>query len=327
MATEEGRRNAWKEAWLASLLNVLPLGLGYLYLRELRCFLANLMCVVVGGVLGFAFALFWYLAQVDNNPPGNPQIVAVWLTAPCMVTLGATLHAWLLRVPPETLGRRAIRDAAIPLLTAILALVAFWTALGAGIVKAIDSWEEQQWREDSAFENWGLGTASQFFQEAPGAKSTTFYPTRVFLLTIGDAVTITVQVESLYAQVNQVRIPVQYPPFVEVSAPACVGIFEGGNASSQKLANGTILECFLPTGRVNGVSGRVMTFVLSRTSEGVGQVTFYQGGGYNEFYGLVAPGYTFAQRSGLTNTLEIISAPEEVLIGGNVTLTPSVSKN
>jgi len=73
---------------------------------------------------------------------------------------------------------------------------------------------------------------------------------------------------SVDSGVNGVQINVEHSAELQVSSPACAGIFTGGLLLGPgQVTGGTVIGCFLLTGDVSGPTGAVMTFELTRIGD------------------------------------------------------------
>ena len=142
------------------------------------------------------------------------------------------------------------------------------------------------------------------------ATSTSFVPDTVELANIGDMATITVTTDGVDSGVDTFQLNLQLPSTLEISNPACTGIFAGGFAFGAVTIPGvgTLTGCTL-IGGANGTTGDVMTFEIARVGAFIvpQQVTFGLGG---------APGSQFFIAGapvglGATNTLTV-NAPVAV---------------
>ena len=107
-----------------------------------------------------------------------------------------------------------------------------------------------------------------------------FRPDVVGLGAIGSVTTAKVVVEDISPEVNGIQLNLQHPETLEVSSPACVGVFAGGFTTPLAPTDGgTLLACAL-IGAVSDTSGDAMTFELTRVGdfEETQVVTFGIGG-------------------------------------------------
>jgi len=99
----------------------------------------------------------------------------------------------------------------------------------------------------------------------PTATATNFNPDLVVLAVIGSSETITVKTVGVDPGAQGVQIIIQHSAELQVSSPACAGIFTGGTELGPALVTGgTAIGCVLFAGQVSGPTGVAMTFELTR---------------------------------------------------------------
>ena len=100
------------------------------------------------------------------------------------------------------------------------------------------------------------------------ATSTTFDPATVILDIDGASETITVKTEDVDNTVGGVQLNIQHSDTLQISAPACVGIFTGAlSLPVQTPAGSTSIGCTFIGTTVSGTTGDVMTFVVTRIGD------------------------------------------------------------
>lgn len=133
----------------------------------------------------------------------------------------------------------------------------------------------------------------------PGATATNFNPELVGLPAVGSSTTITVETIGVDSGAIAVQVNVQHPAELQVSSPACAGLFTGATQlGPAPVTGGTAFGCVLLAGEVTGPTGPVMTFELTRlenfTTDQV--VTLGVGGplgtNYSENGSIMDPGLT-----------------------------------
>lgn len=146
------------------------------------------------------------------------------------------------------------------------------------------------------------------------AASTSFSPTQVSLPAINDSTTITVETVVLDDVATGVQINVQHSADLEVSTPACVGIFSEAPLviGPSPVDGGTLIGCAFLIGTVSDTAGDVMTFTLSRIGDFDEEiVTFLVGGaGGTGFSNLGVP-----IGAGSTNQLTVLGDKGITLFG------------
>ncbi|MCH7653093.1 MAG: hypothetical protein IIB14_05385 [Chloroflexi bacterium] len=118
------------------------------------------------------------------------------------------------------------------------------------------------------------------FVEADAA-STSFNPTQVSLLAIGESATITVETVDVDADASGVQINVQHSANLAVSNPACVGIFSAADflIGPSTVDGGTLFGCAFLSETVSDTTGDVMTYTLTRVGDfDEENITFLAGG-------------------------------------------------
>ena len=118
------------------------------------------------------------------------------------------------------------------------------------------------------------------FVEADAA-STSFNPTQVSLLAIGESATITVETVDVDADASGVQINVQHSANLAVSNPACVGIFSAADflIGPSTVDGGTLFGCAFLSETVSDTTGDVMTYTLTRVGDfDEEKITFLAGG-------------------------------------------------
>lgn len=121
----------------------------------------------------------------------------------------------------------------------------------------------------------------------PSAAATNFSPDLVRLPAVGSSTTITVESFGVHSGTRSVQVNVQHPAGLQVSSPACAGLFTGGTQlGPAPVTGGTALGCVLLSGFVTGPTGPAMTFQLTRVEDFTDDqvVTFGVGGPLGTIY-------------------------------------------
>jgi len=118
------------------------------------------------------------------------------------------------------------------------------------------------------------GTRSSFPACEKIPPLTSFNPSQVSLLAIGESTTITVETVDMDPDVTGVQINIQHSTNVSVWTPTCTGIFLNPPAFTfltplAPVSGGTLIGCVIVggSGTVSGPTGGVMTFTLTRVGD------------------------------------------------------------
>jgi hypothetical protein len=141
----------------------------------------------------------------------------------------------------------------------------------------------------------------------------------VALVSIGDAVRITVKTVNVDARADGVQLNIQHSVDVTVTEPACVGIFSGATVlAPSTVAGGTMIGCFFLSGDVSGPTGDVMSFKVRRVGTGNPLITFGLAGQVATGFGTEFSDAGKSIGPGAVNTLQVTQAAAS--IAGTVTL-------
>jgi hypothetical protein len=102
----------------------------------------------------------------------------------------------------------------------------------------------------------------------PSAAATNFSPDLVRLPAVGSSTTITVETIGVDSGAQSVQVNVQHPAGLQVSSPACAGLFTGAtHLGPAPVTGGTAIGCVLLSGFVTGATGPVITFEITRIED------------------------------------------------------------